>query len=89
MRRFAAALGQVRPMDRAARLTHACVHFGIAVAGGLLLWWSNRWLLVVPTCLVLSLVYDVCLRERVEQRVTRRQRAYDATPDGRLTRDHG
>jgi hypothetical protein len=57
-------------------------------AGALCIWWTDNWLAGIPVCIVLTWLYSHFVRERVEERVTRRQRAYDATPDGRLTTHH-
>ena len=56
--------------------------------GALCLWWTNSWLVGVPVCVVLTFLYHRVLRERLAERVTRRQREYDATADGRLTAHH-
>ncbi|WP_457254331.1 hypothetical protein [Pedococcus sp. P5_B7] len=58
-------------------------------AGALCIWWTGSWLAGIPACAVLTWLYGRFVRARIEQRLTKRQRDYDATPDGRLTRHHG
>jgi hypothetical protein len=57
-------------------------------AGALCIWWTDSWLAGIPVCAVLTWLYGRFVRASIEQRLTKRQRDYDATPDGRLTRDH-
>lgn len=57
-------------------------------AGALGLWWTDSWLVAIPVCVVLTLLYHRVLRGRIADRVTRRQREYDATVDARLTTHH-
>ena len=57
-------------------------------AGALCIWWTDSWLAGIPVSVVLTWLYGRFIRARIAERLTRRQRDYDATPDGRLTTDH-
>lgn len=56
--------------------------------GALCLWWTESWLVAVAVCFALTWLYHRFGRRRVADRLTRRQRDYDAAPDGRLTTHH-
>jgi len=89
VRTLRARMGRPRPVNRALHQTEAAAELGVAVIGGVLYWWSDSWLAGLSAGVLLSLVYQLFLAARVAEWVTRGQRDYDATPDGRLTRHHG